>query len=423
MSSREERRNDIDKYFFFAVLFFCLVLIDGCGVSENADYNVVKSVIANETARAWGSSESAVENSDIHEGNQKISYEIGQLVNVEETTIDSEDSWGTDMPEILFVSDERLIITCYKGVFVYDKTEHRIYRSLDRRATCCDYTQSDDFTELYASENGEKVYLSSENKEFVYVFDVDLNTLTKYHYSDSFMEQFDVFDNYDCCNTEKNNEYDMYDNRNDMDFTREKAWYYNKAGVKIYTILNDQYTYNYSEDKLIDLSYCEYAEGDPKLGSEKYTFNPQDDYYESIFKEEYQKIVCVTGLKGEEMTFHDTKPAENLYLMADDETVPDDAYITGVRGIGKERTVTISQSAKYKLYDGFMHAVSEDMDVPILKKVSKKRFVQYVNKELKNRDCSMKEESHYSQPICGGIPFLIKVENGICVNITKCYEV
>jgi hypothetical protein len=67
--------------------------------------------------------------------------------------------------EILFVNEDRLILTCYKGVFVYDKKEHKMYRTLDRKAIGFADTQGDNYTEIYATANGDKVYLSNKNKK------------------------------------------------------------------------------------------------------------------------------------------------------------------------------------------------------------------------------------------------------------------
>ena len=90
-----------------------------------------------------------------------------------------------------------------------------------------------------------------------------------------------------------------------------------------------------------------------------------------------------------------------------------------MRGVGPEMSVSLSPDTKYNIYDGKYG--SDGLE--LLSRVTPKQFRQYVKKGLKIRDHVMTDDPHYCEPTCHGLPFLIKVKDGKCQVVTKCYEV
>ena len=226
--------------------------------------------------------------------------ETGQVVPITEAKVSEKDPWGSDMPEIVFVNEDRLIVTCYKGVFVYDKKEHRMYRTLDRKAIGCEATQGDDYTEIHATANGDKVYLYCINKELLYEFDVEENTLIKHKFVEDLPDQIDEFRHFvymkiaDLTSTNMDDDMPYVYPRND------RAWYYNKAGAKFYTVINNEDAFECGNGRLTDLLYYEYGGKDVETDPEQ-ALNKKEDEYGYIFKDEYRAMVMVTDLNGDKL--------------------------------------------------------------------------------------------------------------------------
>ncbi len=343
--------------------------------------------------------------------------ETGQLVPVTEVEVTEKDPWGSDMPEIIFVDEDRLIVTCYKGIFVYDKKEHRMYRTLDRKAIGCEATQGDNYTEIYATANGDKVYLSNKNKGVLYVFDVDDNTLTKHEYVDNLADQIDEFKHFVYGKIADLTSTDSDDDMEDTYFKFDRAWYYNKAGAKFYTVINTEDAFGCGNGRLTDLLFYEYGGKDVETDPDP-AFNKKEYTYGYIFKDEYRESVMVTDLSGDRLTFHNAVAKEDIYVEKEGEE-PDDSIIVGLRGVGPEMSVSLTSDTKYNIYNGKYG--SDGLE--LLSRVTSKQFRRYVKKELKIRDHEMKDAPHYCEPTCFGLPFLIKVKDGKCQVVTKCYEV
>ncbi len=343
--------------------------------------------------------------------------ETGQVVPVTEVKVTDKDPWGSDMPEILFVNEDRLILTCYKGVFVYDKKEHKMYRTLDRKAIGFADTQGDNYTEIYATANGDKVYLSNKNKGVLYVFDVDDNTLTKHEYVDNLADQIDEFKHFVYGKIADLTSTDSDDDMEVTYFKSDRAWYYNKAGAKFYTVINTEDAFECGNGRLTDLLFYEYGGKDVETDPDP-AFNKKEDTYGYIFKDEYRASVMVTGLSGDRLTFRNAVPKEDIYVEKEGEE-PDDSIIVGMIGVGPEMSVSLTSDTKYNIYNGKYG--SDGLE--LLSRVTSKQFRRYVKKELKIRDHEMKDAPHYCEPTCFGLPFLIKVKDGKCQVVTECYEV
>ena len=219
---------------------------------------------------------------DVNETINPFLMETGQVVPITEAKVSEKDPWGSDMPEILFVNEDRLILTCHKGVFVYDKKEHKMYRTLDRKAIGFADTQGDNYTEIYATANGDKVYLSNKNKGVLYVFDVDDNTLTKHEYVENLADQIDEFRHFVYMKVADLTSTDSDDDMQDYYLKSDRAWYYNKAGAKFYTVINTEDAFECGNGRLTDLLYYEYGGKDVETDPEQALKKKEDESYNGL---------------------------------------------------------------------------------------------------------------------------------------------
>ncbi|MCR4990842.1 MAG: hypothetical protein K6A38_08275, partial [Lachnospiraceae bacterium] len=334
----------------------------------------------------------------VNQSEESFAEEDGENVAVTKVSVDSSDEFGADMPEVLYVDEDCLIVTFYKGVFVYDKTNHKLIRSLDRSAIGCECTQGDDYTEVVASSDGNTVYLNNRSKDALYIYDVDNDMLTKKTYKDNLTDHIDEFKNYTYTKTVNSDD--------EYSINTHTAWYYNPAGSeKIYTTIKP------FVNKPINLAYRE---------AKDVEYIEEDEDYECIFKDEGNRSVVVTGLSGNKLTFRNLACIRDL-LIDTAETKKDDldeAYYTGKAGVGPEMTTNISSDVKYLIYDGKYNSDGLEQ----LSAVSEDRFGEYVKKDLKRRDTGLEIDPNVCKPIYRGIPFTMYIRNGKCVKLIKWYE-
>ena len=91
-------------------------------------------------------------------------------------------SIGTSVPEIDYISEERVIFHSYYGLFVYDLKHEKIIQSLDLKAIGHNFMQGSTYTEVKTSLNGQKVYIRNAGEKpdkFIYEYDINSGKLLK----------------------------------------------------------------------------------------------------------------------------------------------------------------------------------------------------------------------------------------------------
>lgn len=104
------------------------------------------------------------------------------MVKITVPTIDLSMESGADGSILYYADTRNMIFGGYYGLFVYDREEHSILRSLDLRPIGCNATQGDSYCEIQVSEDGSSVYFHPIDRDDLYVYNIMDNTLRKEKY-------------------------------------------------------------------------------------------------------------------------------------------------------------------------------------------------------------------------------------------------
>ncbi len=342
---------------------------------------------------------------------KKDSSELELQEEVPSVSVSSSDMIGADMPEIIYNDANRLIVSCWKGVFVYDKNEHKIIRSLDRVALKCDCTQGDMYTSVHASNDGKYVYLDCEYYELQYQFDVDNNKLEKLEYKEDRWKTTDFFNSYG----------DWF-----KEDTTDVAWYMDPKGEKVYTNLV------HMDGNLMCVGYYESKELAPTeefpdpvqpryIFTDEYT--PQIDKKDELTKDDYSCLadICLDRIEGDLLIGHYSASTYEVYRY--------NVAMGNVCGFGStEVYVKINPKTVFKIFDGKKDKEGHQKAT----KVSEKRFREYIKKHNNPGEPSYgiydPEDPEHSTatrpggPAYGGLRFCIETEKGKCVSVEQLYQ-
>lgn len=100
-------------------------------------------------------------------------------ISVTEANPDLTQSTGADGALLYYADEKRIIFGGYFGLYVYDTVNQKMLRSVDLDAIGCSHTQGDEYCEILASKDGQKVYLHPIHMTDMYVYDVEKNSLEK----------------------------------------------------------------------------------------------------------------------------------------------------------------------------------------------------------------------------------------------------
>ena len=98
---------------------------------------------------------------------------------------------GADGAILDYADDDIVIFHGYFGLFVYDLSLQIFVRAVDLEAIGCNYTQGDNYCEVFVSEDGTTVYLHPLSERDMYVFDIPSGKLHKTFYD---LEGITLFD-------------------------------------------------------------------------------------------------------------------------------------------------------------------------------------------------------------------------------------
>ena len=90
---------------------------------------------------------------------------------------------GTDLTELLYADNDRIIFSGYYGLFVYSKEQRRITNAIDLESIGCNFTQGDNYCEKFVSADGNTVYLHPMSSAEMYIYDISSDTLSQEKYS------------------------------------------------------------------------------------------------------------------------------------------------------------------------------------------------------------------------------------------------
>lgn len=124
--------------------------------------------------------------------NQGIESESEEEVEVVIPTLDLNATTGADGSSLYYADRDKFIFAGYYGLFVYDRNQNEIIRSMDLISLGCQNTQGDEVCEIRVTEDGSQVLLHPMNQEYMYVYRVNENILTKRTYS---IEGYAFYDN------------------------------------------------------------------------------------------------------------------------------------------------------------------------------------------------------------------------------------
>ena len=87
----------------------------------------------------------------------------------------------TELTDIVYADDERVIFYAYFGLFEYDLAEKKLINSLDLKALNCQKVQCGGRSEIFADTQEKEVWIRPYDRDKWYVFHLQDNTLREEH--------------------------------------------------------------------------------------------------------------------------------------------------------------------------------------------------------------------------------------------------
>lgn len=88
----------------------------------------------------------------------------------------------TDMPQIDYADEDKIIFHAYFGLFVYDLNQSSIIKSIDLKAINCQKVQTGGRPEIYVHNSGNIVFIHPYQSNDMYIYYIGENTLEKLPY-------------------------------------------------------------------------------------------------------------------------------------------------------------------------------------------------------------------------------------------------
>ncbi len=105
-----------------------------------------------------------------------------QQIEIIEAKVTEDMIGGADGMNLVYADDRRLICRDYNGLYVFDLKELRMIQQVALEPIGCQYTQGDNYCQMRATLDGEKVYMHPQMTDELYIYDVKGNTLWKQTY-------------------------------------------------------------------------------------------------------------------------------------------------------------------------------------------------------------------------------------------------
>ncbi|WP_291648335.1 hypothetical protein [Clostridium sp.] len=89
---------------------------------------------------------------------------------------------GSDMIQLDYASENRIIFHGHFGLFLYDLNDKKIIRNIDLESNNINYNQGDNYCDVSVSKDGNIVKLHNISSEEMYVYNIEENSLIKCDY-------------------------------------------------------------------------------------------------------------------------------------------------------------------------------------------------------------------------------------------------
>ncbi|MCM1181462.1 MAG: hypothetical protein NC347_14500 [Clostridium sp.] len=92
--------------------------------------------------------------------------------------------WGADFVDLVYASPAYAVGYGHMGLFVYSVKEKKLTGAVNVKVLGCDYTQGDNYTDVFVSDFGAAVYLHPIQKDYMFAYHILENTLEKVPFTD-----------------------------------------------------------------------------------------------------------------------------------------------------------------------------------------------------------------------------------------------
>ncbi|MDO5409800.1 MAG: M56 family metallopeptidase [Lachnospiraceae bacterium] len=106
-----------------------------------------------------------------------------EIIPVTSPSLSPDTNLGADGPQLYYADHQTIIFHGYFGLFVYSLKEQKILRAVDTASIGCNATQGDSFCEVQVAADGSAVYMHPIDQEYMYVYDIAKNQLSRQKYN------------------------------------------------------------------------------------------------------------------------------------------------------------------------------------------------------------------------------------------------
>lgn len=104
-------------------------------------------------------------------------------VQIKAPIVDAASICGVYDVELIYASPSYAVGWCHSGLFVYSVEAGRLTGAVNVKAIGCDMTKGDNYTDVFVADEGGKVYMHPMKKDYMFVYDIDANTLEKQRFT------------------------------------------------------------------------------------------------------------------------------------------------------------------------------------------------------------------------------------------------
>lgn len=134
--------------------------------------------------------DSSVDSSFVQDANSQTDNS-SDLPEISAPSFDPSMNIGADGIQLDYADERYVIFHGYYGLFVYDMDQFQIMAAVDLEPFGCNFTQGDNYCEVFVAADGSKVYLHPASEQNMYVYDVNMGSMSEQTYD---MTGITVFD-------------------------------------------------------------------------------------------------------------------------------------------------------------------------------------------------------------------------------------
>lgn len=172
------------------VLVLAVVLLTSPGNSESSSPGQgfseastdTEEIVSEENQRESASSETLMAEEPMDNPDNLPMGEIA--ITAPLVTVGEDGGWGADFVELVYATPNCVVAYGHMGLFVYSVDKKKLTGAVNVKAIGCDYTQGDMYTDVFVADQGGKVYLHTNKKDYMFVYDIFNDTLEKKEFVD-----------------------------------------------------------------------------------------------------------------------------------------------------------------------------------------------------------------------------------------------